>query len=81
MALMLIGFGIKDSILGIAQLQYTELQHYDGMIIHDDNATEKEMEELVQYMEENEDIALSSGIQMTVMEFKTEKSRLKLQRL
>ena len=31
MGLMLVGFGLKDSITNIATLQYGELQEYDGM--------------------------------------------------
>lgn len=34
-ALMLVGFGIKDSIEEIADLQYKDIQLYQGMIIYD----------------------------------------------
>ena len=33
MGLMLVGFGIQDSISDIAAIQYRELQHYDGTIL------------------------------------------------
>lgn len=54
MALMLVGFGIRDSISDIVMLQYTDLQHYDGTIISDDDATDKEREELLDQLETNE---------------------------
>ena len=46
MALMLVGYGIRDSISDIVNLQYTDLQHYDAMIISDDDATDAEKKEL-----------------------------------
>ena len=57
MGLMLVGFGIQDSISDIAAIQYRELQHYDGMVIEDSDATEEEHAELFEYMKENEQIA------------------------
>ena len=41
MALMLVGFGIQDSIMDIALRQYSKLQHYDGTIISDEDAGKK----------------------------------------
>ena len=46
MALMLVGYGIRDSISDIVNLQYTDLQHYDAMSISDDDATDAEKKEL-----------------------------------
>ena len=40
MALMLVGYGIQDSISDIVNLQYKNLQHYDGTIIADDDAAD-----------------------------------------
>lgn len=65
MGLMLVGFGIQDSISDIAAIQYRELQHYDGMVIEDSDATEEEHAELFEYMKENEQIAHCNRIQMT----------------
>ena len=65
MGLMLVGFGIQDSISDIAAIQYRELQHYDGMVIEDSDATEEEHEELFEYMKENEQIAHCNRVQMT----------------
>ena len=65
MGLMLVGFGIQDSISDIAAIQYRELQHYDGMVIEDSDATEEEHAELFEYMTENEQIAHCNRVQMT----------------
>ena len=64
MGLMLVGFGIQDSS-DIAAIQYRELQHYDGMVIEDSDATEEEHAELFEYMKENEQIAHCNRVQMT----------------
>ena len=56
MALMLVGFGIKDSISGIADLQYKDIQHYQGTIIYDD---EKAGDDVRTYMKDQKDV--SSG--------------------
>lgn len=67
MALMLVGFGIRDSIMDIAVLQYEELQHYDGTIIDDEDATEKEREELLEHLKKDSRISRYSPVQMTKM--------------
>ena len=65
MGLMLVGFGLQDSISDIAAIQYRELQNYDGMVIEDSDATEEEHAELFEYMKENEQIAHCNRVQMT----------------
>lgn len=42
MALLLVGFGLKDAIFEIGLLQYHELQIYDGDIILNEDASQKE---------------------------------------
>lgn len=46
MSLMLVGFGLKDSIFAIVDLQYGEIQLYDGNIIMEDGASEEEKKEI-----------------------------------
>lgn len=50
MALLLVGFGLRDSIMDIAVLQYTDLQRYDGIIIEEEKAAEQEKTDLETYM-------------------------------
>ena len=53
MALMLVGFGIRDSVTNIAVLQYGELQLYDGMVILNEDASDPQIEELEEFLSEN----------------------------
>lgn len=45
MALLLVGFGLKDSIFDIAVFQYNDIQLYDGNVILDEDASEEQKEE------------------------------------
>lgn len=47
MGLMLVGFGLKDSIMAIVDIQYGEIQLYDGNIILTDDATDEDKENIV----------------------------------
>ncbi len=50
MALLLVGFGLKDSISAMSDIQYVELWHQDASITIDDKATAKEERELSDYL-------------------------------
>lgn len=65
MALMLVGYGIKDSIMDIAVRQYEELQHYDGTIIDDEDASQEERQELLDYLEGNSRISRYTRVQLS----------------
>ena len=51
MALMVVGFGIKDSIFEIANLQYGKLHPYSGMVIMDENAADEDKVALYDYLD------------------------------
>lgn len=55
-ALMLVGFGIKDSITDIGNLQYDKLQPYSGMAMMDDAADTFDWDQLYQVMDQDERI-------------------------
>lgn len=76
MALMLVGFGIRDSIMDIAQRQYRDLQHYTGTIIDDEDATDKDREELEAFLEENSQIDRYTHVQFTKMTVPRNKSNI-----
>ncbi len=46
MALMIVGYGLRDSIMDVANLQFRELQIYDGMVILDEEASASEKKQL-----------------------------------
>lgn len=76
MALMLVGFGIQDSIMDIALRQYSKLQHYDGTIISDEDTGKKEREKLEKFLQEDERISRYTDVQFTKMETPAGKSNL-----
>lgn len=56
MALLIVGFGLRDSIVHIADIQYSQIQRYDGMLQLHDDASEEDMEELYQYLDGNGEV-------------------------
>lgn len=51
MALLLVGYGLRDSIMDVAVIQYGELQTYDAMILLEEDADEEQKEELFTFLE------------------------------
>ncbi len=68
MALMLVGYGIKDSVGDIVVRQYSLIQHYDGMIIDNEDATDGEREEMAGFLEGNEKISRFTKIHFDTMD-------------
>lgn len=60
MALMIVGFGIQDSISAVGEIQYKQLDLYDGMVILEPDAGEEDRKELLDYMESEKEIAAVS---------------------
>jgi putative ABC transport system permease protein len=56
MALLLVGYGLKDSILDVAVIQYDEIQTYDAMVVLDEDATDTEKEELLEYLNQADEV-------------------------
>ena len=56
MALMLVGFGLKDSISAIVDIQYEEIQLYDGTVIMADDASEEQKEAVLSALEKDKDV-------------------------
>ncbi len=57
MALMLVGFGLKDSCYEIAELQFAEIQFYDGSIYLEEDITKEQQEELKEALEDEGQVA------------------------
>ena len=60
MALMLVGFGLKDSIFAIVDIQYEEIQLYDGNIILSDDATEEEKDNIITELDKDSEMTGST---------------------
>lgn len=56
MALLLVGFGVRDSIFSIATLQYEEVQVYDALLGLDDSLSAKDRVDLEEMLEQEEEI-------------------------
>ncbi len=56
MGLLLVGFGIRDSIHNIAVLQYGELFTYNGTIMVKDGESAGKKQKLYDYLDENSDL-------------------------
>ena len=56
MALMLVGFGLKDSCYEIADLQYEDIQLYDGSIYLEEDITQGHREKLEKILEKEPDV-------------------------
>ena len=57
MALLLVGFGLKDSIMAIAVLQYEEIQLYDGNVILNEDASDEEKQEVLDRISSADQVA------------------------
>ena len=64
MALMLVGFGLKDSCYEIAELQYEDIQLYEGSIYLNEDASETECKELTEMLENQKDIKQFMNVNM-----------------
>ncbi len=67
MALILVGYGLRDSIYNIAVIQYEEIQKYNIMAILNENASEDEKEALHTYIDGESDISDQMNIYMKNM--------------
>lgn len=56
MAMILLGFGLKDSIFEIADIQYEEIQVYDGMAYYYEDVTAEEKDALTKYLDGAENV-------------------------
>ena len=67
MALMLVGFGLKDSIYCILDLQYQEVQEYDGAVYLKENASPSGKEALLDYLNDNDAIGQTAELYMKMI--------------
>lgn len=62
MALLLVGYGIKDSIFSISDLQFNKIRTYDGSITLDNKASKDEISEVIKYISDDDRIVNSAFI-------------------
>ena len=64
MGLLMVGYGLRDSISSISKYQYGELQLYDLSVFIDEDMESEDKEALDQFIEENENIEHSMAVNM-----------------
>ena len=57
MGLMLVGYGIKDSCYEIAELQFRDIQMYDGGVYLKEDISDETRQNLLDYMKDDSDIS------------------------
>ena len=70
MALLVTGFGLRDSIIDLAEIQYDNIQLYDAMVTM--NGTEEEKESFSQWMEKEPKVQASTMVHMLMMDVSTD---------
>lgn len=56
MALMVVGFGLKDCIYEIVSLQYEKVQFYDAATYLSDDISEENRQQIQEYLDQNADV-------------------------
>lgn len=64
MALLLVGFGLRDSIMDVVLLQYGEIQLYGGMLVLNEDASDAEVEALKKDLSSRSDVEESMDVYM-----------------
>lgn len=74
MALLIVGYGLMDSIYVVSSEQYTNLHVYDGTIILNSTASDGEKEGLHQMLDENEDVQTFLYTRQETLDVRTEEA-------
>lgn len=68
MGLLLVGFGLRDSIMDVGRIQYKEIQFYDGIVLIDEDAGEEEEKELELALEQDTAVEAFMRVYMKKMD-------------
>ena len=71
MALMVVGFGLKDCIYEIVSLQYEKVQFYDAATYMSDDISEENRQQLHDYLDQNADIKETIEVRMQKTDVKS----------
>ena len=64
MALMVVGFGLKDCIYEIVSLQYEKVQFYDAATYMSDDISEENRQQIQEYLDQNSDVKETIEVHM-----------------
>lgn len=76
MGLLMVGYGLRDSISSISQYQYGELQLYDCSVYISDDMDDEEMKELEDYLEGNRNVTNYMNAAMLAVTTQNEKEEV-----
>ncbi len=74
MALLLVGYGIKDSLICVADVEFGEIRHYSGVITLEKDASKEEIRKLMEDMEADSGIAGTLRVEETAVDAGSERS-------
>lgn len=65
MGLLMVGYGLRDSITSVGTYQYEDLQTYDASVFIDEEMEDAAREELHSYLDENANVAAYTNVHMS----------------
>ena len=71
MALMVVGFGLKDCIYEIVSLQYEKVQFYDAATYMSDDISEENKQQIQEYLDQNADVKETIEVHMQKTDVKS----------
>lgn len=72
MGLMLVGFGLKDSIYDVGEIQYREIQFYDAAVYADDTSYKEDQKEILSALSGMEEVDVYMQSRMQKMDIRTD---------
>lgn len=73
MGLLVLGFGIKDSLDGVSDLQYEKYTKYHSSVVYNPMALSKDLDKFNENIKSNKDIKESLDVSMGVVNIKSDK--------
>ena len=65
MGLLIVGYGLRDSITSVAKIQYDDLQTYEASVYMSDDMEEETRKELETYLNENQKVTAYTSVHMS----------------
>ena len=65
MGLLIVGYGLRDSITSVAKIQYDELQTYEASVYMSDDMSEDTRKELEAYLDDNQKVSAYTSVHMS----------------
>lgn len=73
----MLGFGIKDSLDGVSDLQYSKYTKYHSSVVYNPMALEKDLDKFNEDIKSNKDIKESIDISLVSVNIKSKRALMK----